>query len=207
MRLSELGLRPATIACLHNAGINTIHQLREHTCRELIWHSQIEPGELYEVLRALQRQGIMLKPTTNRDARLLNERNLEVFRLRVVEGRTLRETGGQVGIGFERVRQILSFYFGLHGEPPAVKARPRQGRKRTSPPSLTQVGRAIQRVRSAKGLTIDELASATDMSSEQLARIEDGLRDPTWTTLHRIAVAVGTTTAMLAHAIEAAPRR
>ncbi len=39
-------------------------------------------------------------------------------------------------------------------------------------------------------------------SAEQLARIEDGLRDPTWTTLSRLAIALDTTTALLAYAIE-----
>ena len=65
-----------------------------------------------------------------------------------------------------------------------------------------QVGRAIQQLRSAQGLTIDDLATTIDVSAEQLARIEDGLRDPTWTTLYRLAVGLDTTTALMAYAIE-----
>jgi hypothetical protein len=30
MRLSEMGLQPATLACLHRGGINTTHLLLEH---------------------------------------------------------------------------------------------------------------------------------------------------------------------------------
>ena len=70
------------------------------------------------------------------------------------------------------------------------------------PPDCDQVGRAIGRLRAARGLTVDDLAAAIDISAEQLARIEDGLRDPTWTTLSRLAIALDTTAALLAYAIE-----
>jgi transcriptional regulator with XRE-family HTH domain len=56
------------------------------------------------------------------------------------------------------------------------------------------------------GLTIKPFASKTELNAEQLERIEDGERDPTWTTLHRIAVALDTTAALLAYAIEVEPR-
>jgi hypothetical protein len=123
MRLCEMGLQPATLACLRRGGINTTYRLLEHTCRELIWHSEITPEALYDILRALRRNGMTLKPATKAIERPVTGRNLEVFRLRVVEGRSLKETGQQVGIGVERVRQVLHTYFGLRGSPPAVKAR------------------------------------------------------------------------------------
>ncbi len=203
MRLSEMGLEPATLACLRRGGINTTYRLLEHTCRELIWHSEITPEALYDILRALRRHDMRLKPHPKGAERSVNERNLEVFRLRVVEGRSLKETGEQVGIGVERVRQVLATYFGLGGKPPVAKARPHRIENQSSPPDCEQVGHAIGRLRSAKGLTVDELAATIDVSAEQLARIEDGLRDPTWTTLARLAVALDTTTALLAYAIEA----
>ena len=40
------------------------------------------------------------------------------------------------------------------------------------------------------------------MSTEHLERIENELRDPTWTTLHRLAIGLDTTAALLAYAIE-----
>jgi DNA-binding XRE family transcriptional regulator len=202
MRLCEMGLEPATLACLRRGGINTTYRLLEHTYRELIWHSEITPEALYDILRALRRHDMRLKPHPKGTERPVNERNLEIFRLRVVEGHRLKATGEQVGIGHERVRQILAGYFGLRGSPPAVKARPHRSENQSPPPDCEQVGRAIQRLRSAKSLTVDDLAATIDISSEQLARIEDGLRDPTWTTLSRLAVALDTTAALLAYAIE-----
>jgi DNA-binding XRE family transcriptional regulator len=201
MRLCEMGLEPTTLACLHRGGINTTYRLLEHTYRELIWHSEITPEALYDILRALRRHGMRLKPHPKGSERSVNERNLEVFRLRVVEGRSLKETGDHVGISVERVRQVLATYFGLGGKPPVAKARPHRIENQT-PPDCEQVGRAIHRLRSAKGLTLDDLAATTDTSAEQLARIEDGLRDPTWTTLTKLAIALDTTTALLAYAIE-----
>ena len=202
MRLSEMGLEPTTLACLRRGGINTTYWLLDHTYRELIWHSEITPEALYDILRALRRYGMTLKPHTKGIERSINERNLEVFRLRVVEGNRLKATGEQVGVGVERVRQVLATYFGLRGAPPTVKARPHRIEHRSSPPDCEQLGRAIGRLRTAKGLTVDGLAATIEVSAEQLARIEDGLRDPTWTTLSRLAVALDTTTALLAYAIE-----
>jgi hypothetical protein len=49
-----------------------------------------------------------------------------MFRLRVVEGLTLPAIAERVGgVHSERVRQILNFYFGLTGTPPAAKERKR----------------------------------------------------------------------------------
>ncbi len=125
MRLHQLGLRPATLARLHRGGINTTYRLLEHTCRELIWHSELGARDLYEIIRVLERHGWMLPPTPKGITRKPSERNLEVFRLRAIKGLSLDEVGQQVGIGPERVRQVLVAYFGLRGSPPAVKARQR----------------------------------------------------------------------------------
>jgi hypothetical protein len=131
MRLNELGLRPATLACLLDAGICTTYELLDHSCRELVWHSEITAAQLHEILSRLNHHRLALPPRTRgRPPRPPGERNLEVFRLRVVEGCSLKETGERVGIGTERVRQILSVYFGVIGKPPAVKARHERRRPR-----------------------------------------------------------------------------
>ena len=91
MRLSEYGFKPATLACLHNADIDAPWELDDHTCRELIWHSQIPATAVYDILSVLHQHGKTLKPNTRKNARPLTERNLAIFRLRVVDGRTLRE--------------------------------------------------------------------------------------------------------------------
>jgi Sigma-70, region 4 len=123
MRLQKLGLHPATIARLREGGICTIRELLDHSCRELIWHAALQPEEVYEVIRQLQRHNLMPPPTPHRTSRPPNERDLKLFRLRVVCGLSMKEAGREVGIGVERVRQVLKVYFGLRGQPPAVKAR------------------------------------------------------------------------------------
>jgi DNA-binding XRE family transcriptional regulator len=130
------------------------------------------------------------------------ERDLKLLRLRVVYGLSMKEAGQEVGVGVERVRQVLKVYFGLRGRPPAVKAQPRRGRNRGSSPGCVQSGRAIERLRTAKGLTVEQVAAHAGLSTEHLERIEDGLRDPAWTTLHGLAAALDTTAALLAYAIE-----
>jgi hypothetical protein len=143
-----MGLEPATLACLHRGSINTTYWLLDHTYRELIWHSEITPDALYDILRAFRRHGVRLKPHPKGSDRSINERNLEIFRLRVVEGPRLKATGEQVGIGVERVRQILAAYFGLRGSPPAVKTRHSLATGRPRDPAQP----AYSRVRSTAGV-------------------------------------------------------
>jgi transcriptional regulator with XRE-family HTH domain len=52
-----------------------------------------------------------------------SEREQEMSRLRTVEGLTLEEIADRVGVGTERVRQLLRLHFGLEGTPPAASAR------------------------------------------------------------------------------------
>ena len=150
MRLSEMGLEPATLACLRRGGINTTYRLLEHTYRELIWHSEITPEALYDILRALRRHGMTLKPAPRGD-RAVGERaqprDLPPARRR---GPQTQGIGEEVGIGVERVRQILAACFGLRGAPPAVKARPHRTENQSPPPDCAQVGHAIQRLRSPR---------------------------------------------------------
>jgi Sigma-70, region 4/Bacterial RNA polymerase, alpha chain C terminal domain len=123
MDINELGLTPATQACLRNAGIRTMYELLDHSCRELLWHTEIGAEALYEIICKLNKHDLMLPPAPKRTIRLPDERNREVFRLRTVEGLSLTDTGGRLGISPERVRQVLAFYFGVRGTPPAAKAR------------------------------------------------------------------------------------
>ncbi len=62
--------------------------------------------------------------------RIPREREHTIFRLRTVEGLTFREIGEQCGVCRERVRQILHFYFGLGGIPPAARLRNKARRRR-----------------------------------------------------------------------------
>jgi hypothetical protein len=121
MEIGELGLSPATQACLRRAGIRTMYELLDRSCRELLWHSEIGADALYEIICKLNQHELMLPATTKGTVRVPDDRNREVFRLRAVEGLSLADTGKQLGISTERVRQVLSVYFGIQGKPPATK--------------------------------------------------------------------------------------
>ena len=123
MRLSDLGLSPATQACLRKANIRNVRDLLDHSCRELTWHCEVGGAELYEIVCQLARHQLVLRPTPTRTTNFPTERDLEIFRLRVVEGLSLPQAGSKVGISSERVRQILNRNFGVTGKPPAVKER------------------------------------------------------------------------------------
>jgi Sigma-70, region 4 len=86
-----------------------------------------EPMQFVGYAARRQRHGLatLVEPC---DYRVPEARHVEMLRLRLVEGLTLREVGERTGVGPERVRQLLSHYFGLRGVPPAAKARLRRKR-------------------------------------------------------------------------------
>ena len=55
------------------------------------------------------------------------------------------------------------------------------------------IGRRIRRLRTAKGMTLDDLASAVDRAPSQMSMIETGKREPKLTQLQAIARALGVT--------------
>lgn len=61
---------------------------------------------------------------------------------------------------------------------------------------------AICRARKERGLTQERLAFRADLTVSATARIERGLSNPAWTTVRRIAVALGVTVQDLARAAE-----
>jgi hypothetical protein len=80
------------------------------------------PGgaELYEIVCALNRHGILLPMSGTH--RVPGDREREIFRLRIVEGMTLGELARRYNLSDGRIRQILAF-FGLSGAPPAASRR------------------------------------------------------------------------------------
>ncbi len=123
MRVNELALSQAFLPSLAKAGIHTVEQLAEHDLGELLRQPEFRSGvELYELIRELHRRG--LAPFAARGSHVQIERELEMFRLRAVEGLTLAQIGAQFGIKGERVRQLLKLHFGLGGRTPAAKRRP-----------------------------------------------------------------------------------
>ena len=55
------------------------------------------------------------------------------------------------------------------------------------------IGRRIRQLRTARGMTLDELAAAVDRGPSQLSMVETGKREPKLTLLRAIARALGTT--------------
>jgi hypothetical protein len=127
MRLSELGLEPATLACLRDAGITTTTELVTHTCSDLMERPGLGAVEVYEIICGLNRQGLMLPANHLGRVRIPSERNLEMFRLRFVEGLTLTEVAHRTGLTDGRVIQLLRWHYGISTRPSAAKA-PRRGR-------------------------------------------------------------------------------
>lgn len=121
----ELGLTLDTLDRLEAADIHEVGQLA--SASELIQRPGLSKGiELYELVRVLSRHGLSLP--INRRQRPPGERELEMFRLRVMEGLSLEAIAERFAIKSERVRQILSYSFGLKGRPPAAKEHERTAR-------------------------------------------------------------------------------
>ncbi len=88
-------------------------------------HPDIGATAVYEIVRRLHQRGLAL-PNEWGIVRAPNERSIEMFRLRFVEGLSLIETGRRFGVSRSRVDQLLSAHFGISTLPAAVKARQRQ---------------------------------------------------------------------------------
>lgn len=112
--VTELGLSATTLDALRHAGLDRVDQLL--SVSELLARPEFHAGnEVYEVVCALSRFGLSLPP----HRAIPDERDREMLRLRIVEGKTLKATGEHFGVIAERVRQVLGYTFGLHGKPPA----------------------------------------------------------------------------------------
>jgi transcriptional regulator with XRE-family HTH domain len=114
-KVNELGLSTDALTALSTAGISEVGQLG--TASDLVYRPEFSTGvELFEIVCALNRYGLSLK-----HGRVPDDRNREIFRLRVVDGLTLSELGDRFSLNRERVRQLLAVYFGLAGTPPAAR--------------------------------------------------------------------------------------
>jgi hypothetical protein len=125
VRVERLGLRPATLDRLHLAGIVNVEQLTNRSTVELMQHPDIGPAEVYHLLCRLNKHGLTL-PTPWGWSRLPNQRTLEMFRLRFVEGLTLTQTGRRFGVSRSRVDQLLHAHFCISTLPTAPQDGERQ---------------------------------------------------------------------------------
>lgn len=64
------------------------------------------------------------------------------------------------------------------------------------------LGTAIRQLREDGGITQEDLAHEAGITTGTLSKIERGLANPSWTTVERIAGALGVKVAQLAAAVE-----
>ena len=131
MRVTNLHLSILARVCLLKADIETVDQLVKHSADDLLYRLDFDSYELYEIVCRLNERGFNLRAHRRR---LPNDRSREMLRLRIIDVLTMREIGERVGVSRPRVDQILSADFGLHGTPPAVKARSQQQLRRRPGP-------------------------------------------------------------------------
>ncbi len=74
-----------------------------------------EPARFYRYAARRQARGLATLPPPHR---VPEERHVEMLRLRLVEGLTLREVGERTGVTDGRVQQLLRDYFGLRVRKP-----------------------------------------------------------------------------------------
>ena len=123
MVITELGLAPGTKRALRAAGVKNIDQL-QRPANELLALPGITGAVLYDVAGRLQAHGLDLRTKVGtRPTVLPTEGDLEILRLRAVEGLALRDIATLRRLSGERVRQLLNMRFGLSGNPPAVIER------------------------------------------------------------------------------------
>ncbi|TVQ00131.1 MAG: XRE family transcriptional regulator [Planctomycetaceae bacterium] len=64
-------------------------------------------------------------------------------------------------------------------------------------PECVSFGEAVRKLRMANGLSQDDFAAAADLHRTYVGGIERGERNPTLTSIHRLAKALGVTSAEL----------
>lgn len=108
-------------------------------------------------------------------------REREMYRLRVVEGLSLREIGERFGLAGEQVRQLLSLHFGARGSPPADDDRR----------ALLALGDACRELREQQGLSKAQVAAAARIAEDHLTALETGQLDADLDLLLAFARSIG----------------
>lgn len=172
MRVTELALSQAFLPSLAKAGIHETGQLAEYDLGELLRRPEFRSGvELYELICELHRHG--LRPFSARGSHVQTERELEIFRLRAVEGLTLAQIGKRVGVTTERVRQLLKLHFGLGGRTPAAKRRTSAEPRELTVSELRRTYRLARLVvmrNHHRPLTLEEVARTVAAAPRQVQR-------------------------------------
>jgi hypothetical protein len=123
MHIVELDLSPAAFAALRAARIHDVDDLVASPADRLVAMG-VGPHELFEIVCQLNDHDLTLRASRYAvHLHLPNDRDREMFRMRVIDGLMLIEVGERVGLSRDRVRQLVRERFGLSGDVPTVKAR------------------------------------------------------------------------------------
>lgn len=124
--LCELSLSAGTMSALEKEALESIHQLGPAT--DMLARPAFADGTaLFEIVCALNRYGLSLSGNRNH---IPSGRDRAILKLRIIEGRTLKEIARTCGLNGERVRQILYAGFGLTGTPPNAMRRRKERARR-----------------------------------------------------------------------------
>jgi transcriptional regulator with XRE-family HTH domain len=67
-----------------------------------------------------------------------------------------------------------------------------------SSPRQARIGKAIKAIRTAQGLTQEELAARADLHPTYISDVERGVRNPSWDVVARLAEGMGVPAAVIA---------
>jgi hypothetical protein len=95
------------------------------SARKLLRANGVDPTDARAVCGFAERRAARRKRVVGP---VPQDRHLEILRLRILDGLTLREIGERTALTDGRVGAILGAYFGVSGTPAAAKAR--KGRRR-----------------------------------------------------------------------------
>jgi hypothetical protein len=128
----------------------------------------VEPARFYRYAAGRQARGLAVMPAPL-DGRVPEARHVEMLRLRLVEGLTLKEVGRRTGVSPTRVRQLLDHYFGGPG---------RYEHQHGHPSRVTVPTRLVGLLREALLTTFAMSAAAITDRAQQPRGFDVGLLEP-----------------------------
>ncbi len=164
MLISELDLAPTTQSAWEATGAQDTDELRR-PARELLMLPGITGSILYETVCRMYEHHIFLRPDGPRIS-APTPSDLEMLRMRIVDGGSLREISATHNLSAERVRQCLHLQFSLTGEPPAAADR-RQMRQIIRPELKRLI--ALRLYRCEHGMSMSQLPDG--LTTESFAAV------------------------------------
>jgi DNA-binding XRE family transcriptional regulator len=93
--------------------------------------------------------------------------------------------------------RIAAACWNATGKDRTARVPDREGKKTVEPHNVVPFGVRLKQLRAQRGLTIEQLARAADLTLNAVARIERGERQPSWQTACKLADALRVSVAEL----------